>query len=178
MAAPTPRSLGELAIRPESGWSRFTIWLRSAESQLANISTRGLVQSGDNVMIGGFIITGTESGQRDRARARAVASGARETGRPDARTGEQRRRFRAKQRQLAERPGGGDHREHGAADGRMPRPPSSGRSRPALTPRLCAARTRVAASPSSRPTTFLRLGAPGPGANLTRSCRCGFLARK
>ena len=30
----------------------------SANSQLANISTRGLVQTGDNVMIGGFIVTG------------------------------------------------------------------------------------------------------------------------
>ncbi|HMJ05368.1 MAG TPA: hypothetical protein VK474_03840, partial [Chthoniobacterales bacterium] len=32
----------------------------AAPSQLANISTRGLVQTGDNVMIGGFIIGGTE----------------------------------------------------------------------------------------------------------------------
>src|SRR5205807_6991779 len=29
-------------------------------SRLANISTRGLVQTGDNVMIGGFIIQGTQ----------------------------------------------------------------------------------------------------------------------
>jgi hypothetical protein len=29
---------------------------RSVDSQLANISTRGLVQTGDNVMIGGFIV--------------------------------------------------------------------------------------------------------------------------
>jgi len=29
-------------------------------SQLGNISTRGLVQTGDNVMIGGFIIQGTQ----------------------------------------------------------------------------------------------------------------------
>jgi hypothetical protein len=27
-----------------------------------NISTRGLVQSGDNVMIGGFIVTGSTPG--------------------------------------------------------------------------------------------------------------------
>jgi CSLREA domain-containing protein len=34
---------------------------RTLGSKLANISTRGLVQTGDNVMIGGFIITGDES---------------------------------------------------------------------------------------------------------------------
>ena len=32
---------------------------RTANSNLANISTRGFVQTGDNVMIGGFILTGT-----------------------------------------------------------------------------------------------------------------------
>ena len=32
---------------------------RSVDSKLANISTRGFVQTGDNVMIGGFILTGT-----------------------------------------------------------------------------------------------------------------------
>lgn len=31
-----------------------------SESKLANISTRGFVQTGDNVLIGGFILTGTE----------------------------------------------------------------------------------------------------------------------
>ena len=30
------------------------------DSQLANISTRGLVQTGDNVMIGGFIVLGID----------------------------------------------------------------------------------------------------------------------
>ena len=36
-----------------------------ADSRLANISTRGLVQTGDNVMIGGFIIVGgTAQGRR------------------------------------------------------------------------------------------------------------------
>jgi probable HAF family extracellular repeat protein len=34
---------------------------RSVDSKLANISTRGLVQTGDNVMIGGFIVLGTDS---------------------------------------------------------------------------------------------------------------------
>src|SRR5207253_3415476 len=33
--------------------------LQTVPSQLLNISTRGLVGTGDNVMIGGFIITGT-----------------------------------------------------------------------------------------------------------------------
>ena len=31
---------------------------RTVDSKLANISTRGLVQTGDNVMIGGFIVMG------------------------------------------------------------------------------------------------------------------------
>ena len=31
---------------------------RSVDSQLANISTRGLVQTGDDVMIGGIIVLG------------------------------------------------------------------------------------------------------------------------
>ena len=34
---------------------------RTVDSKLANISTRGLVQTGDNVMIGGFIVLGTDS---------------------------------------------------------------------------------------------------------------------
>jgi hypothetical protein len=34
-----------------------------ANSQLANISTRGFVQTGDNVMIGGFILAGTNNTQ-------------------------------------------------------------------------------------------------------------------
>lgn len=33
---------------------------QAADSKLANISTRGLVQTGDDVMIGGFIVLGTE----------------------------------------------------------------------------------------------------------------------
>ncbi len=32
-----------------------------ADSQLANISTRGLVENGDDVMIGGFILTGGDA---------------------------------------------------------------------------------------------------------------------
>jgi hypothetical protein len=34
---------------------------RTVNSKLANISTRGLVQTGDNVMIGGFIVVGADS---------------------------------------------------------------------------------------------------------------------
>ena len=33
---------------------------RTVDSKLANISTRGLVQSGDNVMIGGLIVAGAD----------------------------------------------------------------------------------------------------------------------
>jgi hypothetical protein len=40
-----------------------------ADSQLANISTRGLVQTGDNVLIGGFIIVGTGGPSKVLARA-------------------------------------------------------------------------------------------------------------
>ena len=35
---------------------------QGADSQLANISTRGFVQTGDNVMIGGFILGGSSAG--------------------------------------------------------------------------------------------------------------------
>ena len=37
---------------------------QAANSQLANISTRGFVQTGDNVMIGGFILGGNDSNTR------------------------------------------------------------------------------------------------------------------
>ena len=36
---------------------------QAADSQLANISTRGFVQSGNNVMIGGFILGGGSNTQ-------------------------------------------------------------------------------------------------------------------
>ena len=36
---------------------------QAADSQLANISTRGFVQTGDNVMIGGFILGGSSNTQ-------------------------------------------------------------------------------------------------------------------
>jgi hypothetical protein len=41
----------------------------TADSQLANISTRGVVQSGDNVLIGGFILGGSESNSKVLVRA-------------------------------------------------------------------------------------------------------------
>lgn len=33
---------------------------RTGDSKLANVSTRGLVQTADNVLIGGFIVLGSE----------------------------------------------------------------------------------------------------------------------
>ena len=45
-----------------------------ADSELANVSTRGFVQTGDNVMIGGFILGGASGNYQDRrARDRTVA---------------------------------------------------------------------------------------------------------
>ena len=41
---------------PASAWSRPTTSARTVDSALANISTRGLVETGDNVMIGGIIV--------------------------------------------------------------------------------------------------------------------------
>ena len=41
----------------------------TADSQLANISTRGVVQSGDNVLIGGFILGGADSNAKILVRA-------------------------------------------------------------------------------------------------------------
>ena len=45
----------------ESGWWKFTISMSGPGSSLLNISTRGNVQTGDNVMIGGFIVAGNGS---------------------------------------------------------------------------------------------------------------------
>lgn len=44
----------------------------TAASQLANISTRGLVKTGDNVMIGGFIIGGGTTGNTTQVLVRAI----------------------------------------------------------------------------------------------------------
>jgi hypothetical protein len=44
----------------------------AADSNLANISTRGLVQTGDNVMIGGFIVGGGTQGWSSKVLVRAI----------------------------------------------------------------------------------------------------------
>ena len=41
-------------------WWKCTILAPTANSILGNISTRSFVQTGDNVMIGGFIVQGTQ----------------------------------------------------------------------------------------------------------------------
>ena len=58
------RSCAGRTMGQELGWSKFITWVRpvmdlSSEAHLANISTRGNVQTGDNVMIGGFINQGS-----------------------------------------------------------------------------------------------------------------------
>jgi hypothetical protein len=50
----------------------------SVDSKLANISTRGLVQTLDNVMIGGFIVEWNTEG--DRSRDWSIIAGRRQTG--------------------------------------------------------------------------------------------------
>jgi hypothetical protein len=45
---------------PQAGAAYVFIGLGPAPTILGNISTRGLVETGDNVLIGGFIITGTQ----------------------------------------------------------------------------------------------------------------------
>ena len=45
-------------MAPASGWSEIYDLDQTADSQLANISTRGFIDTGDNVMIGGFILGG------------------------------------------------------------------------------------------------------------------------
>jgi hypothetical protein len=49
----------EAAHRDAPGWKGSR-----ADSQLANISTRGFVDTGDNVLIGGFIIGGGQGTAR------------------------------------------------------------------------------------------------------------------
>ena len=47
----------------------------AVDSKLANISTRGLVETGDNVLIGGFYPRpGVEHAARNRARDRSIAA--------------------------------------------------------------------------------------------------------
>ena len=55
---------------------------RTVDSKLANISTRGLVQTGDNVMIGGTIMVGLIA-KSDRAGDRSIVERTWETGRSD-----------------------------------------------------------------------------------------------
>ena len=51
----------------------------AVDSKLANISTRGLVQTGDNVLIGGFIVLGSDAQKRDRSSDRSFAASGRKT---------------------------------------------------------------------------------------------------
>ena len=60
--------------------SKPTISLWIADSKFANISTRGLVQTGDDVMIGGLIILGQRAAEGDRARDRPLPFGEWEAG--------------------------------------------------------------------------------------------------
>jgi probable HAF family extracellular repeat protein len=55
----------------------------AGSSTLANISTRGLVGTGDNVMIGGLIVSG-DSGQTDQVIVRAIGPSLSDFGVPDA----------------------------------------------------------------------------------------------
>ena len=79
---------------------------QSAQSKLANISTRGFVNTGDNVMIGGLIIGGTSGNgakirsPRNRAFLDCLRRGGR-TARPFSRDSRQQRDDPRKQRQLA-----------------------------------------------------------------------------
>ena len=89
---------------------------RTVDSKLANISSRGFVQTDDNVMIGGFIIVGTSS---QRVIVRAIGPSLPVPGRVGGSNPgiiRQQRRHHRVERQLAERSGSGDYREHGAAD--------------------------------------------------------------
>jgi hypothetical protein len=45
---------------------------QAANSQLANISTRGFVDTGDNVMIGGFILGGPQAGSNTQVAVRGI----------------------------------------------------------------------------------------------------------
>ena len=58
---PTPPSSREKMEEPELAWWKSTTPIPGANSQLANISTRGFVLTGTNVMIGGFILGGANN---------------------------------------------------------------------------------------------------------------------
>ena len=56
-AVSTPLLSAGVEEAPVSVWLKFTTWMtQRLEAELANISTRGLVGTGDNVMIGGVIV--------------------------------------------------------------------------------------------------------------------------
>lgn len=57
----TARTHRTFASRESSANNKPTLVVQYVVPQLGNISTRGFVQTGDNVMIGGFIIQGTQA---------------------------------------------------------------------------------------------------------------------
>ena len=59
---------------------------RTVNSRLANISTRGLVQTSDNVLIAGMIVLGQDAAEGDRAGDRSIVGSPRKTGRSDSGT--------------------------------------------------------------------------------------------
>ena len=101
---------------PRSG----AAFLYQLSHSLGNISSRVTVGTGDNVLIGGFIVDGTQAEKSDRARDRTLAPGERETGQPHLGTAQRQRHDGADQRQLARHPGGGDPGDKPAAE-RRPR---------------------------------------------------------
>ena len=65
---------------PWAGWWRFTIWRKEVPAKLSNISIRGFVETGDNVMIGGFIA----GNQATHVIVRAIGPSLTQFGVPDA----------------------------------------------------------------------------------------------
>ena len=70
--ATTPRWCGARTASTGVGSVEVYDLEAGSDSRLANISTRGLVQTGDNVLIGGFDFHRHKSATRDRARDRSV----------------------------------------------------------------------------------------------------------
>ncbi len=91
---------------------------RTVDSKLANISSHGLVQTGDNAMIGGFIISGASS---QKVIVRAIGPSLTLPGKlanPTLELYNGNAMKIATNNKLAGDAGGGDHRQHGAADER------------------------------------------------------------
>ncbi len=150
---------------------------RSVDSQLANISTRGFVQTGDDVMIGGFILLG-DSAQKVIVRALGPSlpvDG--KVGRPGFGTAQSRRLHSGQQRQLAQHPGNRNHGDWPCAE-RQPRvghcrdPPTRGlhrhrpwpeqhqRRRPGRslsTGELNAASSSLCSPPAAEPSGKIRI---------------------